>query len=913
MKHFSIIIFIVLFNSISNKTKTYELIDGIEYTINNLTAKETYYFKCYTLPLYSKIVNVSFTINSTNVPFTHVYIYEYSSDTSKTSLSSKYQSITTSKINNEYISSFLYSITNFDTRFISLEIVPSYHIDYIKFFITLIQNKFDLSNGVEKKTTNLKSGFLYYFYISCHLLQSASINLSTNTSKYSWPFNYFHIYEYSDRHLSKYIKTTSLSSSSHLNYQVSDNNTKDIALEIKPNYDLDYITVKIDVDNITFDLSNGVETNVTNLKSGNPYYFFIPLTIFQKVTLILTMNSTNIDINDYIYVYEHRNRSILDYILKTTYKVPSSSVISLSYLVENYYTKYISLNIIPKRNLDCINVKTYVHNNTFNLSNGVAKNITNLKAGNEYYFLIPSTQFQQDTISLTMSEINLNNLYIYEYDFSSISSSLNYRKVDNKSITVSTLKNEYKSSFRYIINDYYTTHIVLKITPSYDLNYCSITINIDGGIYDLIDSVDKNINYLKAGISYYFFIKSTLFQKDLITATMNYMDLRINDPLKTFYIYELKNRTNIIKSTLRYYDISNENNQLKSSFNYSVEYYETKYIALNITPIKDINNFTININVQNGAFDLTKGSTKKINNLKYNNEYYFYIPSTLLQSVSFSLTMNYTDPQPFDYLYIYEYKSRTNKNYYNEILYRPIKTSEGRSELSYSFEYFVMNRDTNYIALQVKPNKYMEYLSINANIEIYSYELTNGQKKTFNNLKYGKQYYIYIDMNNKRKIKVNLDTYTTNPFSYLYIYELNNYYNISSYIKKENKALKIEGNEENVSFIYTTSEADVKQVVLEITASYSTIISEFEYLVYIPNGIILLLVFICLCLIIFLSFMSYKCKQRKTTNLNEVPMIQPLQPIDETPQEDYSRNQPCSPETPSETPYSEQQQYNQPH
>ena len=174
--------------------------------------------------------------------------------------------------------------------------------------------------------------------------------------------------------------------------------------------DLDYITVKIDVDNITFDLSNGVETNVTNLKSGNPYYFFIPLTIFQKVTLILTMNSTNIDINDYIYVYEHRNRSILDYILKTTYKVPSSSVISLSYLVENNYTKYISFNIIPKRNLDCINVKTYVHNNTFNLSNGVAKNITNLKAGNEYYFLIPSTQFQQDTISLTMSEINLNNL-----------------------------------------------------------------------------------------------------------------------------------------------------------------------------------------------------------------------------------------------------------------------------------------------------------------------------------------------------------------------------------------------------------------------------------------------------------------------------------------------------------------------
>ena len=149
MKHFSIILIIVLFNSISNKT--YELIDGFEEKINNLTSKEIYYFNCYTLPLYSKIANISFIINSTNVPFFHLYIYEYSSSASKTYLSSKYQSITTSKINNELISSFLYLITNFNTKFISLKIDPLNDINYIKILITLIQNKFDLSNGVEKK------------------------------------------------------------------------------------------------------------------------------------------------------------------------------------------------------------------------------------------------------------------------------------------------------------------------------------------------------------------------------------------------------------------------------------------------------------------------------------------------------------------------------------------------------------------------------------------------------------------------------------------------------------------------------------------------------------------------------------------------------------------------------------------
>ena len=168
--------------------------------------------------------------------------------------------------------------------------------------------------------------------------------------------------------------------------------------------------------------------------------------------------------------------------------------------------------------------------------------------------------------------------------------------------------------------------------------------------------------------------------------------------------------------------------------------------------------------------------------------------------------------------------------------------------------------------------------------------------------------FIYIDMNNKWKIKISLELfkYRTNILIQLYIYELNNYYNISSYIKKENKVIE-EENEKNVSFTYTTSEDYIKQVALEITPIYyySTLVLEFEYLGYISSGIIFLLVFICLCLIIVLILSYHKCKQRKITNLNEVPMIQPLQLIDETPQEDYSQNQPCPPVISSETPYSD--------
>ena len=333
MKQFSIILIIVLFNSILNKT--YDLETDIEKKVNSLKAKEIYYFNCYTLPFHYKIANISLAINSTSMPFSSVYIYEYSSETSKDSLA-HYQSITFSYKNNEYISSFLCSITNFDTKFISLKIVPSYNIDYIKILVTLKRNKFELSNGVKEKITNLKSGLLYYFFISCHLFQSASISLSTSSSSY-YPFNYLYANEYTYRYSSECIKTTSLYFTSYtngyLNYQVSDNNTQDIALQIKPNYDLDYITVKIYVDDITFNLSNGLATNVTNLRSGNRYYFFTPSIVFQNVSIILTKNSSNISIDDYMYVYEYRNRSTFDYIQRADYKVSSSSVISLSYLV----------------------------------------------------------------------------------------------------------------------------------------------------------------------------------------------------------------------------------------------------------------------------------------------------------------------------------------------------------------------------------------------------------------------------------------------------------------------------------------------------------------------------------------------------------------------------------------------------
>ena len=242
MKKFSIFLIIALFNTILDKT--YDLENDIETEIFSLESRKDYYFKLHTLDFDFKIVNISLAMNLSDCnALRSVSFNEYSSETANIyNLRTGRMISSSSNINNEYITSLLFSI-HFDTVFFSLQITPLYNMDYIRVKATLVRNKFHLTNGVAKTIMNLSPQYSYYFFISSHLFQRAIISLNIISplyySSYYNPLNYLDIYEYSDKYSSKYIKNTSLiiiPSSKSLNYQVSDNITQDIAVIIRPNY-----------------------------------------------------------------------------------------------------------------------------------------------------------------------------------------------------------------------------------------------------------------------------------------------------------------------------------------------------------------------------------------------------------------------------------------------------------------------------------------------------------------------------------------------------------------------------------------------------------------------------------------------------------------------------------------------------
>ena len=310
-----IIIILTLFLQIL--TINYDLVSDEEKTIQSLNSSETY--SLYINAVQYQRFNISFTMNYMNTtPFTFLYIKEYSNRASSNFLKSTYISIPILDYNNKLKSSFTYLVNKSDTQYIALQFTPNYNINYIVVNINVEKCAYDLSSGVAKNITNLKSGIPYYFFISSFQFQTNSINLNMNFMN-NTPFTYYYIYEYSRRSSSNILKSTYISipnlySNNELTlsfkYLVNNYDTQYIALQFTPNYNINYIILNISTEGGAYDLSNGIDKNITNLKSGIRYYFFIPSTQFQIDSIKLIISPINSNILSYIYEYPSRSSSI---------------------------------------------------------------------------------------------------------------------------------------------------------------------------------------------------------------------------------------------------------------------------------------------------------------------------------------------------------------------------------------------------------------------------------------------------------------------------------------------------------------------------------------------------------------------------------------------------------------------------
>ena len=113
---------------------------------------------------------------------------------------------------------------------------------------------YNLYNGIENNINNLLSRYIYYLFISATQDEAANIYFKIDSMN-NIPFNNFHICEYSninnnyDSEKAFYI--TFLKEKNEFfysfNYTVSNEETKYIAIKIKPNYDINYIIIKFNV------------------------------------------------------------------------------------------------------------------------------------------------------------------------------------------------------------------------------------------------------------------------------------------------------------------------------------------------------------------------------------------------------------------------------------------------------------------------------------------------------------------------------------------------------------------------------------------------------------------------------------------------------------------------------------------
>ena len=1008
MKIISILIIFVLIKL--NLSINYDLTNNIEKSISSLKSDLTYNFyieaKC------SQVASINLVMNyMKNKPFNYVNIYEYSSRSTRIALKTTSKQITISSQDNQLLSHFGYLVNNSATEYISLSLEPTYNISSLTVKIGVQESIYDLSEGVSKNLTDLQSNIPYYFYLPSTLYKTNCIRMEMN--KYQ-PFTYYNILEFSERSSLIQLKNTEVSVSLLSNYKISYNylvskeDTKYIALKIIPNKNIGTFSIIIDIKGGIYDLSTGIPKNITYLTSGIQYFFSIPSTQFQTNCINLTMNYMELKPIKSFIIYEMKNR--ISYITKTTIQYPSFSSInnqlisSFAYFVNNsttefiyfkiipnndinyfviqtnvegggyeltkgfpknitnlkfgipYYfyipsirfqtdnitlamnyidtkpfsriniyeyeeisylkytknisqifttsnndnqlillsnylinsssTKYLGLEIIPNYNISYLVAQIDVEGNIYYLSNGNPKNITNLKAGIPYYFNIESTKFQTDCINLItnfMDRIPLTNLYIYEL---LSQSSSNYINNISQTITTSNINNQLIGFSNYLVNNYNTKYIVVKIIPNYNIDNLIIQIDVEGGTYDLSNGVPKKFTNLKSGIIYYFFIPSSELQTNCINITMNLTD---NLPFTFLHIFECRSREplNHLKNISQTFTALTKNNQFLSSFKYLISNYSTKYFALKIIPTYNIIDFAIKINVEGGAYNLSNGTQKNISNLQAGIPYYFFIPSTQSQRDFINLVMNYMNTEPFTYINIYEYTDRSSLEYTRNIS-QAITTSFINDQLKAISEYSVNNYNTKYVALEIIPKINIDYIIPTINVEKNKYNIScEGNEIHMSNLKSYNKYYVYLYLNGEQKIDVylNMGSIYYIPFSSLYIYELNSYSNnIESYTKKEYKYLENENNQyQSIKSFYYKSSSNTNYAVLEIEPELDlgSLKVKYQKHSFSPNIIILIVVLsIILSIIVFCTIYQIRKKVlSKRTYSYEASKAQPLYPL----------------------------------
>ena len=485
-----IFILIILFSyALNNEKADFDFVNGVSKKFSTplqLNGIYKFYIKA------KKFQNVTICFHIDYIrdpPIKYLNVYEYSSRNNDKADIQKNLSVSTFAYGGEPVTFSPYNVSLSSTNYIAFELVPTRNISYMDVKIDITDGIYDISNQELKSINNIISEGTYIFYLQVKEEEKIDINITTNYIN-SKPFNSVYIYEYQERYDSfNYKKVSSLPISttrinneliSSFHYTISTDQiyyyyrTNYLALRLVPSFNIDYMNVKMIILSENFDLNNGVSQTFTNLEPLTSYYFYTNANQNQNIKISLNMNNITQNPFSFVNLYEYQSKTSRydkkskELISFTTKNNKSES--SISYSIEKYSTNYIVLKIKPLYYINYISIKIDVRGSSYNLTEGVQKNITNLFSESPYFFFIKAERFENVTINLNMNNMNNNPFTLIDiYEYENIAK--NPVKSTSQSIIISKKDNELVSTFSYSVFDYTTRLIAFKITPIYDINY----------------------------------------------------------------------------------------------------------------------------------------------------------------------------------------------------------------------------------------------------------------------------------------------------------------------------------------------------------------------------------------------------------------------------------------------------------
>ena len=235
-------------------------------------------------------------------------------------------------------------------------------------------------------------------------------------------------------------------------------------------------------------------------------------------------------------------------------------------------------------------------------------------------------------------------------------------------------------------------------------------------------------------------------------------------------------------------------------------------------------NIKYNVIGEQYFFEGYNDTMKVLKNIEPNYILYIWIKARKIQKLNLILKYNSSQihENPINTIIISEHIYPDIKSSLNKYSYLEISPESNEHKLFKNISYEIDSLDTNYVLLEIKPEKKIEYFELEVNIEGHIYDL-NENEKMITNIKANNPIYFFVNATIYNKIFLTL-TYNnkySSPFNYANISEYASKKNISflKSIMHEIKINKINNNEYNLELAYTPSCSQSKLIAFKFESN----------------------------------------------------------------------------------------------